>query len=347
MAAFVDTWSLCIQLEYHLESPEGKEIFGLTDPPLEDATRRLREDIEDMGKLFLKPKELADVKQKLEAYAQAHPLAQQKDVMMPSMDPANGIPEFGWLINLPLAPFRAFEGVDQTAAAVHEVAIAAAGFSRTASDLPHELAWQSELLLLQTHREMALLLDDLDQRQTNMQTTVQQLRLAINDSKSAMTELDRSLKSGKETAQAITEGANALNNLPESVSTMLKQIRELYPPDTNSPATTATGPPGRPFDILDYARTAQEIAAAATNLTTLVVEVQSTVGANSLTERIKEAQASAEATLVQTRKLTNHIALLGGLLIIVFFAALFIYRLLLARIKKTAPKAQGQTEITL
>jgi hypothetical protein len=58
-----------------------------------------------------------------------------------------------------------------------------------------------------------------------------------------------------------------------------------------------------------------------------------------LTERIKEAQASAEATLVETRKLTNHLALLCGVLIVVFFAALFVYRLLLARIKRTGTVA--------
>jgi hypothetical protein len=334
MAAFVDTWSLCIQLEYHLDSPIGKEIFGVTGEPLEDATRRLREDIEDLGKLFLKPKELADVKQKLEAYAQAHPLTQQSDVTMPSSDQASGIPEFGWLINLPLSPFRAFEGVDQTAAAVREVAYVGAGFSRTADDLPHQFAWQSELLLLQSRREMEGLLNDLDQQQTNIQATVQQVRLAINDSKSVMAELERSLSAGKETAHAITEGANALSVLPGNVTAMLKEIHELYPPDTNAPAAKPPEP-SRPFDILDYARTAQEISVAATNLSGLLVEVQTTVGANALTKRIQEVQSSAEATLVQTRKLANHIALLGVLLILAFFTALFIYRLLLARIKKT------------
>jgi hypothetical protein len=337
MAAFIDTWSLCIQLEAHLESPEGQEVFGMTGGPMLDATRRLRQEIEDLGRLFLQPKELADVKQKLETFARAHPLTPQSDVVTPSADLATGIPEFGWLIELPLAPFRAFQGVDNTAAAVHEVAYVAAGISRTAADLPHEFAWQSELLLLQSHREIDQLLNELDQHQTNIQATVQQVRLTINDTKSVMTELDRSLTTGKETARAITEGANALNALPGNVTAMLQHIHDLYPPDTNAPATNE--PPGRPFDILDYARTAQEIAVAATNLTGLLVEARTTVGANELTERIKEAQTSAQATLVQARKLTNHLALLCGLLIVVFFGALFIYRLLVARMKRTGTAA--------
>ena len=58
----------------------------MTGGPMLDTTRRLRNEIEDLGRLFLGPKELADVKQKLEAFAQAHPLTQQSDVVTPSAD---------------------------------------------------------------------------------------------------------------------------------------------------------------------------------------------------------------------------------------------------------------------
>src|SRR5262249_34900076 len=153
-AAFVDTWSLCLQVEIWLKSREGLDRFGEAHPAIVTAATSLRSEIEDLGKLFLKTNQLAEVKQKLEDYAQTHPFWAQREVMMPSRDAKGGTPQFGWLIDLPLSPFRAMQGVDQTAQAVNELTIVAADVAQTAQDLPREVAWETELLLLQTRREV-------------------------------------------------------------------------------------------------------------------------------------------------------------------------------------------------
>ncbi len=323
MAAFVDTWSLCIQLEMYLNSAEGQTDFGEAQPRVVKAATDLRRDIENLGTLFLKPNELAKIEEMLSSFAREHPFTAASDVMLPSRDATVGMPQFGWLLNLPLTPFRALQGVDQTAAAVHELTIVASGFATTARDTPRELSWQMELLLIQLRREMEGMLAEADRKQTNTQVTLTQLRGVIADS-------ERTLKAATDTSAAIESTLKTYLQMVKEIAAMNPKKEEAGPPKE----------PARPFDILDYARTAEDIGKTATNLTRLLVEVQRTVGANALTERIKETQESAVAAISEAqtsaRSLANHIALLSGIVIVVFFVALTGYRLVTARAQRNA-----------
>jgi hypothetical protein len=329
LAAYADTWTMCLQFEDYLKSDEGRERYGDTQSTMLKAVVHLREEIEELGKLFLKPAQLVDLRDKLEAFVKEHRFSIQQELVLPSTDEKTGIPQLGWLLSIPLSPFQAFEGVDKSAAAMREFTLVASDFGQTARDMPRDLAWELQLLLLQTRRETEGLLAKIDEKQTNTQVTLHETRQAIADARAVMTELNTSLVTGQATAKSITETVNALNTLSETTATTLKQIHDLYPPKPES--ATPEPPKGKPFDILDYARTAQEIGVAATNLTRLLVEAQGTMGAEALTKRINEAQN----TLVQTQSLmrgfANHVAVLVGVLIVIFFALLFVYRLYATR----------------
>src|SRR5262249_30300401 len=139
------------------------------------------------------------------------------------------------------------------------------------------------------------------------------------------------------TAKSITETVNALNTLSETTAATLKQIHDLYPP---KPESAAPEPKGKPFDILDYARTAQEIGVAATNLTRLLVEAQGTMRADALTHRINEAQATLVETHSLMRSFANHLAILAVVVILVFFGLLSVHRIYISR----ALKARAKTD---
>jgi hypothetical protein len=329
LAAYADTWALCLQFEAYLKSPTGQEQFGEAQPAMLVAAQRLHEDIASLGELFLKPNELADLKSKLEQFVQDHPYSVQKEIVLPSQEKKSGVPQLGWLLNIPLSPFHAFEGVDKSAIAMHEFALVAGDFSQTARDMPRDLSWELQLILLQTRREAEDVLTKIDAQQTNTQATLRETRQAIADARGVMAELNTSLVTGQATAKSITETVNALDKLSETTAATLKQIHDLYPP---KPESAKPEPPsGRPFDILDYARAAQEIGVAATNLTRLLVEAQGTMGAEALTKRINEAQTTLAQTQSLMRGFANHVALLIGVLIVIFFALLFVYRLYASR----------------
>lgn len=336
LAAFVDTWSGCIQLDAHLDAPEGRAAYGPAQPMVHDAVRKLHADIEALGALFLKSNQLAVAKQKLEDFAREHPYTGQSEVQFPSGDEKVKIPQLGWLFSLPLSPFRALEGVDQTAQAVHELTFVAQDFAQTASDLPRELAWQAELLLLQARRETGGLLDELDRKQTNTQAMLQQVRGALTDASNIVARLDPTLAGVERTLKAVTDASATVD---ATLKTYTQMMKDLYPPKTDEEkAKEANKPPGRPFEILDYAKTAEGITGAASELRQILVEFQRTVGANALSARVKEIESSAqnaiEKTESSTRALADHLSRRAILIIAVFFGALLAYRLALLAVQK-------------
>ena len=82
-----------------------------------------------------------------------------------------------------------------------------------------------------------------------------------------------------------------------------------------------------PFDIKDYARTAEGLASAGAQLRAATAEVHKLVVSEDVGVVVERTDAAA-------RSLANHIALLGVLLIVVFFVAAFVYRLVSTRLVK-------------
>jgi hypothetical protein len=96
------------------------------------------------------------------------------------------------------------------------------------------------------------------------------------------------------------------------------------PPDTNSP----------PFNILDYARTAEQIAAMAAQLNALIKDTSGTMDAPALDKRIAQLDALSGKVHSDAKSVLNHGFLLTAGLIVLTFACAFVYR----RAGRTAPK---------
>jgi hypothetical protein len=321
MAAFVDTWNLCIQLKSFLASDEGREAFGDAQPGMLQAAEILRGDIAGLGKLFLQPDDLQELEQKLNGFAHDHPFSMQRDIAPASREGVSSIPQLSWVLKLPLSPFHALEGVDQTAQAVSELTFVAGGFSQSVSDMPRELSWQSELLLIQARREIAGLMAEMDANLTNTQSTLQNAGQTLANT-------ERALKAATEMSVAV-DG---------TLKTYTQMMKELFPEKPKE--TTPAEPPGRPFDILDYARTAEQITATMEATRRVLIEFQNTVQTNAITERTKELQNSTRATILDTeasgRRLADHVTLRVIWCVAFFFISLFLYRFAVSRMNKPA-----------
>lgn len=93
------------------------------------------------------------------------------------------------------------------------------------------------------------------------------------------------------------------------------------PPDTNSP----------PFNILDYAKTAEQIAAMAQQLDALIKDAGSTLDSPALDKRIANLNALSDQAKADAKSVLNHAFLLGAGLIVMVFACAVIYRRLAPR----------------
>jgi hypothetical protein len=94
------------------------------------------------------------------------------------------------------------------------------------------------------------------------------------------------------------------------------------PPDTNSP----------PFNILDYAQTAEQITLAAQQLDQLIQEAGRTLDSPALDKRIENLNALANTAKADAKSVLNHAFLLGAGLIVLGFACALVYRRLASRL---------------
>ncbi len=330
-AAFVDTWALSVQWQVYLVEGEGKDNLGSAEPKLVEAATRLGQDIEDLGRLFLPPSQLATTKQELWEFTKANPLRPNQTTVLPSSHTARGLPQLGGLLNLPLAPFRAMEGVDKTGQSIHEVALAADRFSRVAEDMPNEMNWNMELLLLKTRGEVETMLSDLDTRQKQTQVTIQLARQTVADVNNTLARVAPILAGAERTASAVALAGQAWDN---TLKTYTDMMRDLYPPKEPDP----NAPKGRPFDILEYAQTVEQVSTAAVELRGLLVEFQKTVGSSAMTEQVRQLQSTTLSTVGQAEtsavQVTDHITRRVLQVIAAFFAALLVYRVVVHLLKR-------------
>ncbi|MFO1475606.1 MAG: hypothetical protein U1F98_03015 [Verrucomicrobiota bacterium] len=321
VSAFVDTWTVCLQLRYYLATEEARQRFGPATESLALFAAQLNTNVETLGRLFLKPQQLADARIKLDAFAREHPASGSQDAILPSDAAASGIPQLGWLFEIPLSPFRAFQGVDQTAQAVNEVAMVGAQFTRVTQSMPRELEWNSELLLLKIQIAANNLVANIDNRQTNLQATLGLARQTLVEASNTLARAEPVVRDAERTAVAIGNAGDSLNAVLKTYTSMVLQ---LYPPDTNAPVDTNSPP----FNILDYAKTADNIATAAGQLQGVLIQFQKTMETNAISIRLNEAQAAVSNAETSARKLVDHIAWRVVQVVLAFFAALTAYRLL-------------------
>jgi hypothetical protein len=88
---------------------------------------------------------------------------------------------------------------------------------------------------------------------------------------------------------------------------------------------------GRPFDILDYAKTADEVADAGAKLQAAVQEVRQLVKSKEVVVALEHSRLEAEALATHTAWC---FALASSVVLVVLFALIFTYRMATARLPK-------------
>ena len=112
---------------------------------------------------------------------------------------------------------------------------------------------------------------------------------------------------------------------------MLKDLSPPTEPDPNAPK-------GRPFDILEYAQTVEQVSTAAVELRGLLVEFQETVESKAMTDRVSQLQSATLSTVGKAEtsavQVTDHVTKRALQVIGAFFAALLAYRVVLSLFKR-------------
>lgn len=292
-AAMLHLWTRNAQIQLFFSEGNGREWFGeFADEGLvifQDMNQRAAE----LARGELGEERFASASELVERYTRGHPM--EADPLQAAARDS----EFNQLLrdsldkplDVVMQPLRALNpgtGLSDTARAVKEFGATVEDVRRDLARLPEDIRWQTELLLL-----------DLDQNQTR--ATAQASLTALADSAERLSrsaealpadiearatrllgELEArqgelrttlysvrgTLEEGQAAAHALTEAAQAID---AALSTFALLSQQLAGPPR--PADEPAPPPGKPFDITEYTRTAEALTASLAQLNSALERV--------------------------------------------------------------------------
>jgi hypothetical protein len=301
VAAFLDTWALCVRFRLFLEEGNGSFLYGENQAFVIETAKSIEGRIEEIGKLFLAEDLYRMTRENLNEFARSNPINSTLSNLMiyATKVKKNGQSPFLSILSIPMEPFRAFGGVDRTATAIGRFADSANRFSDILAELPESSRWQllmflyeleetemakslvsstaklsdsserlaqsSEQLPQRIRKELSALLDEIDDKQANLQATLTQAQKTAESVQIAVDKVKDVSASLDQTAQQIQNTADAWKDAAKATGDAVKEAAVFRPAEGSPPST---------FDIKDYQVTAQSITEAAKELRAATVEMR-------------------------------------------------------------------------
>ena len=338
--AFVDTLTLAVSQHHYLTEGDGRELFREQQPIAVETATELRNALRAIGERFLDADQLQRVQAQVQELTQRHQI-RGSDFSAPSfvqsVSQAQSLAGFRWIVDIPMSPVRALEGVGSGAAAIHDFNKTAERFSAVVAQLPTQLRWELEILTydLEDRDTVVQGLAAFESMAASVQTfsdTVaalpEGLRVAVGDSRAVLDSVDGALRQAQEVAGPLAAAAEQLRLASASWEHVLARD------------DGAAQPPGRPFDIREWEATAQEIQRAAASLQGLAVELRALSESGDVASALAGVGSTMSSSVDQARAsatdLVDAAAWRALQLVVVFFVLLAGYRLWSARLGRRA-----------
>ncbi len=320
-AAYVALLTLAISLNEYLTTGTGTEAFGEHQKLAADASAELVEAALEVGKRFLSEKELTRVNGEVQAIVKAQPIRGEfvAEKVQSLVTASTMSPIFDWVTAIPMSPFRALQGVDAGAQAIHEFNDTATQMARTVSAMPRLIRWNLQLLALdvaqqgsieaslESFQSLARSAETLSQTAGSLPQTLQEL----------LAEAERSGRSLEPLAQSLERSATAVAEAGQAWGGLVAELSK-PPADPTKPS--------RPFDIREWQQTAAQVSSAATELRGLLESAGTLAGSDAMAGPLAELTARVEQVETGSRALVDLAAWRVLQLILAFFGLLFVYR---------------------
>ena len=342
IVAFIETWALCTRFRMYLEEGEGSALFGDAHQIALAGSRLLEAEIQRIGVIFLKEDVFEATRKNVVEFAHNNPIRGTfSNVIVYATEVQKGQPNpFVSVLKIPMTPFRAIEGVDRTASAIHQFSDTAERFSDIVAELPESSRWQLQLLLFDLEEanmtksfldslkqisessasleksveelpehlreQLTQFVEDVDKKQAALQETLQQTEktsLALN---TTLEKLDQTAGAFNAVAKDVTEAAQAWENAAEATGQAIEGFKKLKAPQKTEKSS---------FDIKDYRDTAEQTSQAANDIKALLAEIED---------------------LLESRRyssLLNDLILRTAGLVVLIFVLAVLYRIISARLK--------------
>jgi hypothetical protein len=319
-AAYVAVVALSSAQYEYLKNGEGRALFGSEQAIAVRAARDIEDRALAVGKRFLTTAELQRLERQVDEVIAQHPIRGTfaVDSLLEGFAQTQESGIFSWVIDLPMAPFRAISGVTDTAQAVGAFNETAKEFTEIVSSLPHILRLQLELLFYDSEEldavsRMLAASEELAESSSRLSSVaetlpddlMQELGPRLEDARATIAELDAVLVRAETLAGPLTHVADRVGEASAQWTELLGSLQE---------GEGESEKDGRPFDVREYEAAAGRIADATRELRALVDDLGALNGDGGTA-------------------LLNAATWRVGLLILVFFGALAAYRITVSRLR--------------
>jgi hypothetical protein len=321
MVAFIETWAFVVRLYQYYEKDESSSLFGDNQHILIEATAQLQANIEMIGRTFMKEEVFAETRKNVVSFARSNPLkARFSNTVVYATKIHKGEPNpFNNVLSIPMSPFTAMKGVDRAATSINRFTDTAARFSDIVEEIPESVRWQLLTLLYdfeetemtksflasvskfsessaqlaestknlpqEISKEMSVLVEDIDNKQANLQATLDKAEKTLIAAEQTLAQADKTITSFQATVIDVNQAATAWDRAASSTQQVVSEFGRLKPARKDPP----TEPTFKIIDVQDLAETVNQTVGEMQNLTAEIrglVESEELAGYASIPDRL-------------------------------------------------------------
>jgi len=360
--ALVNTWLVCASVAYVLDHDVGEELFGEGRSTAVEAFRTLEIAIQALCEANLEPEEVERARERIKAFSAVALDAGGKAGLEKGDKRLESA--IGTLVGKPVSFFQSsFErinptgGLSDTAVAIHNASDSVDQARNVIEYLPEDIRWQTELLVYQLETtpvvlaavdsmtrmsdasadvaqtaanlpatlraELSAFVTEIDQRQSGLQATLQETRATIEELDGSLQRVETIVGSVEPTAEALTTMGDSFKGAIGELKATMEVLKG--PESEKETEPVEEKEPSKPFDINDYARTAERLTETAQALSTVLEQLRGLA----TPEQTAPVLDAVDAT---TRQTVDHLTWRAVQLVGAILTAAVAYRLLSVRL---------------
>jgi hypothetical protein len=297
--AFIETWAMCARFRAYFEEGEGAALYGEGQEIAVSSAKRIESEIERIGRIFLKNDEFETAKKNITGFANANPMKGAfSNIAVFATAAKQGEPSpFMSIVKIPMTPFRAIEGVDRTASAVHRFTDTAERATDIVGGLPEASRWQLQLLLYdleeadmtksflastaqfsesssrlsksvedlptKLREQLSEFIKETDDKQKNLRKTLEQAEKTTVSIGGTLEKVDKTADALRSVATNLTETSKAWESAARTTGDIAEKFGKRRDPSQKA----------QPFNINDYTAAAEQTSQAANDVEKLVASI--------------------------------------------------------------------------
>jgi len=320
VVGMIENWELCVRLHSYLDKGQGKSLYQQAQPDMLKAAQQTQDEIERIASSYLPAALFEETRGQVYQFARDNPIQGTMGnlIVYATAPRTETFSPFKKVLDIPMAPIRAMEGVDKTAIAIDRFTDSTERFNDILKAMPESVRWEMLLFLydLQNNDMTKSFLQNIQEFNANSQRMVEVADKMPQDVRKEMSllidQVEQKQKSIQETLSLVETASNSLNTTAASLQQTASSwqlaadstTQTLHAWQAISEQSSSKPSPSEPIRPEDIQKAAIEIQNATRELRLLMSDLQTLTqseGVNQIQDAVNRnilaGQASAQAVV--------------------------------------------------